>query len=362
MPHVSAARPLRLPMVITVLVAGTLSAVEAQAESPPGEDTTDTRRNEVLTLQVENDVFFDTDRDYTNGLRLSYGYEPHGHDKALDARISRLLLGLSPVGSRVRREGGGHVYYTLGIGQNMYTPDDITVSDIIPEDRPYAGWTYLEFGMIAEDSRNFEAWKLDIGLIGPASGAGWTQRRWHEVIDSDRPEGWANQLPNEPGVNLHYVRGWRRWITGGGNSAGRGTPLQVDMMPHVGAALGNVYTHASAGITFRIGTNLTRDVGSPPRIQPAMPGSELYRGSGFDFYLFAGGEGRAVARNIFLDGTWRSHPHSVDSETFVADLQVGAVLLAGQWRLALTRAWRTREYETSDIDQEYAAITLSRRF
>ncbi|OPX34630.1 MAG: hypothetical protein B1H11_10530 [Desulfobacteraceae bacterium 4484_190.1] len=42
----------------------------------------------------------------------------------------------------------------LSLGQNMYTPKDISQKDLIKGDRPYAGWTY--FG-IAFHSKN-ERW------------------------------------------------------------------------------------------------------------------------------------------------------------------------------------------------------------
>ncbi|NIT29347.1 MAG: DUF2219 family protein, partial [Candidatus Aminicenantes bacterium] len=30
----------------------------------------------------------------------------------------------------------------LSVGQKMFTPRDITRRELIPEDRPYAGWLY----------------------------------------------------------------------------------------------------------------------------------------------------------------------------------------------------------------------------
>src|SRR5688500_8813091 len=35
--------------------------------------------------------------------------------------------------------------YGWAFGQSIYTASDITVSDIIPGDRPYAGWLYMAF-------------------------------------------------------------------------------------------------------------------------------------------------------------------------------------------------------------------------
>ena len=78
--------------------------------------------------------------------------------------------------------------------------------------------------------------------------------------------------------------------------------LEVDFIPRIGAALGNVAIYADVGGTARIGKNLRDDFG-PPRPRPALPGSEAFIGDGsFGWYLFAGVDGQAVGRNIFLDG------------------------------------------------------------
>jgi hypothetical protein len=309
-------------------------------------------RNQVVTLQVENDLFFDTDEDYTNGLRLSYVHKP-GNNRVGDF-ISGALKSVSPMASRMGQDC--HLYYSLALGQNMFTPSDIEETALITDDRPYAGWLYLEFGVTAETPEGYEVIKLDLGVIGPASLAGKTQRWWHKVIDSPHPSGWDHQLPNEPGVNLYYTRGYRfspMNLTESG--------FAVDLTPHWGFALGNVYTYAAGGITVRAGTDLTRDMGAPPRIQPSLPGSDHFAGKGFDMYVFAGAEVRAIARNIFLDGTWREHEHSVDKKSALLEAQVGAVMFAGPVRLAITNAFRTSEYEGSKRHR-YSAITLSYRF
>lgn len=249
------------------------------------------------------------------------------------------------------------LYYSVALGQNMYTPSDIETTDIIRTDRPYAGWLYLEFGVTAETDDGYEVVKLDIGMVGPASLAGRTQRWWHGVIDSPIPQGWQHQLPNEPGLNLYYTRGIRIAPWELGEKGG----LALDVTPHWGFALGNVHTYAAGGITFRAGTDLTRDMGAPPRIQPSLPGSDYFAGQEVDIYLFAGAEVRAVARNIFLDGTWRSHKHHVSKKPALLEAQVGVVAFAGPLRLAFTNAFRTSEYNGSQRHR-YSAMTVSFRF
>jgi hypothetical protein len=306
--------------------------------------------NEVLTLQVENDLLFGTDENYTNGIRLSYVHRP-GNTPIGDT-ISGFLRRFSPMARNALKSD---LYYSVALGQNMYTPQDIESFDLIEDDRPYAGWTYLEFGVTVEDKTGYEAIKLDLGMVGPASLASKTQRWWHSVIGSQRPNGWPHQLPNEPGINLYYTRGHRF------DPIKLSDDLSFDFTPHWGVALGNVYTYGAGGLTLRLGTNLDRDMGAPPRIQPSLPGSDHFSGDGFDIYLFAGSEVRAIARNIFLDGTWKDHEHDVNKKELLAEIQVGVVAFVGPVRMALTNAFRTSEFAGSG-NHRYSAFTLSTRF
>lgn len=119
----------------------------------------------------------------------------------------------------------------------------------------------------------------------------------------------------------------------------------MDFTPTWGA-IGNVFTYGNAGITLRYGKRLPNDFG-PPRIQPGLLGSgEFLPGSDFSWYLFAGIEGRAVARNIFLDGNSFRDSRSVDKFPLVGDLQYGVVLDWPSIRLTYTLVVRSREYRT----------------
>ena len=157
---------------------------------------------------------------------------------------------------------------------------------------------------------------------------------------------------------LSYERTWRSLYVA--------APLGIgfDLSPYVGATVGNVLTQASAGATMRLGFDLPVDYG-PPRIRPSIPGSDFFiPTSGFGWYFFASVEGRAVARNIFLDGnTFEDSPH-VTKNPLVGDLQLGVAMTISGARLAYTHVFRTKEFEGQkggDLSQ-YGALSLSLRF
>lgn len=323
------------------VLAGGLTTASALAE-----DEADATVG-TLNLVFENDIFFNTDRNYTNGVRLSWVTAPDATPDLAWRAVQAFPL--FPAGGRVRT--------SYAIGQNMYSPSDITLRDPPLDDHPYAGWLYGTVGLISETGDQLDQIGVTIGVVGPASLAEQTQRLVHEIVGADDPRGWHTQLHNEPGIVLTYQRSWRRLV-----ARTLLTGLEYDVTPHLGGALGNVFTYANAGVTLRIGENLPLDYG-PPRIQPSLPGSGFFiPRNGFGWYFFAGAEGRAVARNIFLDGNSYQDSRRVRREPFVGDLQYGFALAFDSIRLSYTRVLRTREFATQRANHDFGAISLSIRF
>ncbi len=224
------------------------------------------------------------------------------------------------------------------------------------DDRPYAGWLYGTMGLISETGQRLDSVELSLGVVGPASQSDDVQMWWHDTFGFQDPKGWANQLANEPALNLTMERAWRNlWPF---EVAGLG----AEVTPHLGAALGNVFTHGAVGATLRLGSDLANDFG-PPRIRPSLPGSAHFRPrAGTSWYVFLGAEGRAVARNIFLDGNTFADSHSVDKKPLVGDLQAGFAILFPRFRITYTHVIRTREFDGQPEGDRFGAISITARF
>jgi len=296
-----------------------------------------------LSVVLENDsLFFDSDKHYTQGLRIGYlgpDVKPSsGWNEPFD-----LLGGLLPVFQAGEFERSRR--YALSFGQSFFTPSVIAADPPDPSDRPYAGWLYLGADLLQDtDKRMLEHLELQLGVVGPAALGKQVQRQWHEFIDGTEPLGWDSQLENEPGIVLSYERKWRLTLGGNGSTG-------IDLIPELGGSVGNVFTYGEASALLRFGRNLLADYG-PVRIRPALSGTDYfnreYLDGDFGIYGFVGAQGRAVARNIFLDGnTFQSSP-SVDKEPLVADLQAGVSLFWDWARLDASVMYRTDEFEGQD--------------
>lgn len=299
------------------------------------------------SLQVENDLFGSgNDRFYTHGTELAYMRTGPAPDWL------RTLSDVLPLFKTGERVATGYA-----VGQKIFTPADTRSSELVTDDRPYAGWLYgtATIGSVAEedaDSQVIDAMSLTLGWIGPSARADDIQREYHELIGVDVPQGWDNQLRDEPGINLGMTRKWRHF-----GSFARGP--QWELSPHVAAALGNVYTYAATGLMARVGNDLRRDVG-PPNISPGFPGAPYFAPDGGNsWYLFGGIEVRAVARDIFLDGNTFKDSHSVDREPLVADIQFGAAVQFDNVRVAISNVYRSREFEGQHEPVRYGGINVT---
>lgn len=330
-----------------VLLSMTASAALAGTTGPEQPTTGPASPPEklgTLSLVVENDFFAGTDRNYTNGFRVAW-LRPKGHVSDATAWLGRVLLGIND---------RADLYEGLAVGQNLYTPSDITVAAPQPGDHPYAGWLYLELAAIADAEDSIDTLTVNAGVVGPLALGEFVQNSFHQLIDSDIAQGWDNQIANEPGLVVSFDRTWRPWK--------QTRDWGFDLLPSAGISLGNVLTQGQAGLTVRLGPDLRDDPG-PPRIRPSLAGGGfLDEAGGFDWYFHFGAQGRAVARDIVLDGnTFRSGP-SVDKRNFVHDLQFGAVARLDGLRLSWSFVRRSPDFVGQSQPQVFAAITLTARY
>lgn len=307
----------------------------------------------ALSIVSENDLFGGTDRNYTNGVQLSVVSGEQCELWGTRFLSRRLLPARFRPEDRTWRAG-------LSFGQAMFTPEDISRTDPDPLDRPYAGWLYSSFLLISEvEARDgglagFDTAKLDVGWVGDGSQGEWVQKNWHDWIHAREPMGWAHQIKDEPGLNLTLETTRRRTLFDAGW-------LEADMDGRAGAALGNVATYAALGGMARVGANLGRDYG-PPRIRPSLGGASFFDTDGaLGWYLFAGVEGRAVARDIFLDGNTFRESRNVAKEPFVVDAQAGAALRLGRARVTFTYVHRSESFKGQSGPDRFGAVTLSVR-
>ena len=290
----------------------------------------------ILQLAEENDSGL-SDRHYTQGAYVRLLSADHTNQNWLTTHVPSVGY------DAARWKWGGD------FGQQMFTPEDIARHDLIPEDRPYAGWLYGGLiyqprGETTHGTPLMETYRVQVGVVGPASQANDAQIAWHHYWGFPRPNGWKNQINNEVGVQLGYDRRHRYAV---------GDLWSAQLLPEAGLSLGNIRIDAHAGVTLRAGYNIPDEFGGGTTNQ-----------SGWDWgaYVFGGVKGSAVALDIFLDGNNFTESHHVNKEPLVGDIRIGGAIAVRYMEVMLMHVKRSREFEAQGVADGFTSLTLTMKF
>lgn len=347
-------------MICLIMTLFCVSSTTAQAQTNPQPEKESfeqkippnlfTDKRQFLTFTLENDKYSGqgTDKNYTNGVRLTYfnvGEKPKALAELLDKHVPLFTVNETT-----------STYYS--VGQNLYTPENTRLTRPDPDDRPYAAFLYGSMGLVSISNDHIDDMEATIGIVGPWALGKQTQKFVHETLNKIDPKGWDSQLENEPGLILSWQRRWPEYY------ASEFGPFHFRAAPHLGVTAGNVYTYANTGLSLQLTPKQFKWQSQPLRVRPSIPGPGFFAvpENKFAWSLFAGTEGRAIARNIFLDGnTFRDSP-SVDKKHFVADLNAGLSTTYGRTQISYTLNWRSEEFHGQDDNAIFGAISVGYRF
>lgn len=181
----------------------------------------------ILRVYYDNDLFAGTDRYYTQGFRIDL-ITPRFRDLWLSKRV------LFRLGRRPR------TFYGLSLQHASYTPDSISVPDIVRRDRPYARTTVFSHFLISNDLRNKIrlTTSLDIGFMGPMA----TLFLLQDSGLGSGTEGWENQIKTD------LILGYRAKLEKGLLST-----QGVDILAFGEASASTLQTYAGLGAKLRLG-------------------------------------------------------------------------------------------------------------
>ena len=389
----ASATPVLARIAVAVAMSATTLASLAQSAADLASNVAGCSAAEAVTfrgvtLRLENDLFVDTDRNYTNGAALmAVSRDIAGRARAeclpTPLRLHAALIELVNPGFWAEPEGSQLTQnVVIKFGQSMYTPGDPLRTDLIADDRPYAGLLYVGMSWnrrrLDPDSGSemLDTREITLGVIGPWSLARQSQNLVHDAIGADRFLGWDHQLKNEPALQLAMDRKFKDYR----GSAAITPGFSADTIRSIGLRLGNIETSAALAVEGRIGWNIPNDFGSYP-IRPGAenrppsaavaarrtPGDGTAAGAPrAGVHLFGTLEAKLVAHDFSLDGNLFRSSHEVTRRPWVAQAAVGFSaqgLMAGHGvKLAAMRVYRTREFEEQTSRHAYGSVALSLEF
>ena len=306
-----------------------------------------------LAVYWENDFFAGSDRDYTNGLKIIWGsgYTPQGDPSGMSDWLAKTAVQLPLIDPDKQQ-----LAVSMSIAQEMYTPEDRKSSSLLVDERPYAGWLAYSAGLHGRTDRRKTSYLLTVGLVGPLSLAEQTQKLIHTFFEGVVANGWEHQLSNELTLDAAMQSRWRFLPVGSRRGMG------IELIPHAGAKLGTAQTYAETGAEVRVGWRIADDFGSCQLRDDCVPDQQFDAAAPFGIHLFTRANGRAVLRNIFLDGNTFRASHSVNKEPFVAIFSAGFAVQYRAFRTTYAYVYQSREYKHQTYNQVFGTLYFSWEF
>ena len=270
-----------------------------------------------LRVIFDNDIWNNTDYYYTNGLAIEL-ITP----LAKNSPINKILLGTKS--TDIELNG-------FSIRQNMYTPTNPDVTEILNNDRPFSA--FLTVGQFRE-TYNFEKKlhiksALDIGVLGPASMGGTIQTGLH----TEEPVGWKNQIQNSFVVNyfIEVEKGILQTQNFEFNLRGS-------------TNVGSLFNKAGGGFSLRVGRFI------PVFQGPIKSMAKAGKNSPLQFWFFAKGNTDFVLYNATLQGglfTTKS-PYTISGNELnrlIFQASAGIAVYSGSFGIELENFYLSPEFK-----------------
>jgi len=304
------------------------------------------QKNNLQILKIsEDDDFFNlrgegTDRGYSSGFKIELYYT-----KTKAAKFPSNLL--------MKITGNAENLYGWGISQNLFTPNNISKTEIQRDDRPYAATLYISHLLISSDK--FKQQKLttsvSLGTIGKYAFGKEIQSWFHGIIDYQKPQGWNNQIKTD--VILNYFINYEKMVF---------SPTEnLEIIGNVGGNVGTLYNNVGIGLQFRAGifnnyfSNYER---------PAFSSSTVENGNKkSQFYFYMKTDVTAVMDNAVLQGGFFTHdssPYVISKDSLsrvFMQYEYGIVFAHRRFGIGFYEKLRTPEYKNF-YTQQIGNLTL----
>lgn len=277
-----------------------------------------------ISLSLDNDGLLGTDRGYTNGLFFKFN-----SNSTLDIKEDSPFI-LKTIGNWLPLQQQSNKGWGVTVGQQIWTPTDLTSPFESENDRPYTGFLFIEANVFEFSPVLSNKYSLMLGAVGPDAFGENSQSSVHNLIGSPKPMGWGRQIENQTVFNFSYEG--QRLLTRSASSLDKKYDIGLSGRINVG----NYQSELALGTTFRWGENLDESFASVG----AMPGnyidpSVLSKSRAGQFYYLSL-EARYRFQDITIDGARPKHLFDVHTKHWQSTISTGAVYYQESCGLALS--------------------------
>ena len=285
-----------------------------------------------LSVSIENDIFLGSDNNYSHATEIKWNMS----------------------------HGTNEVFLTsIGLRQFFYTPDNIALGNTIqPYERDYCGVAEGFYQMWRKETvlgdPEYVMYELDFGVLGPMALGAQTQSYAHRIIPGNiQPQGWDNQMPNEPILNGYMERHHNFIVTGDRKS------WSVVTDGVYGGSLGTTWINTFGGAEARLGYNIPDFVADNTFTMKAVNGNMEENHNFYSYVKFEAKE-YAQARNSTLgDSLFQDHPYGRTLTPAFAETTVGLVIGYDKLSFCYLLTKRSDEYYGQAKPMDYGTLIIN---
>jgi len=297
-------------------------------------------------LYLDQDLFafgLNEDRDYTTGVAMEFFWQKQGL-YPMDEGVLWLGQRLGVLDEKTTTER------SFTIGSMAYTPNDLSASESIFDDRPYASLIYLGNKHVYADHDSAIGVELRVGVLGTGVAREAQQamhRLWRDAANDSEPvdpKGWGHQISNGGEATLGLRVAYSKLLA---------ESRYWDVSSVSSVNLG-YQTNASFGLEARAG-----HIASPSWTLPYSPinrGNFLPSLAGEEWYVWVAGQVRLVGYDVLLQGQFRDSDVEVDSgdiKRIVYDAGVGLTLTNKPVQVTFAINGKTSELNSSASNRNH---------
>ncbi len=275
----------------------------------------------TLAISTDNDGAFNSDKDYSSGLFLRWS------------------------------ESFGALGYGIELGSQLWTPSNIEHTLPQPNERPYAGLTFINLRLHHQTNFITNKASFMLGRIGPDSGAKKAQTIVHSLVGSPKPKGWEYQIYNETvyqaSLESHLLLNHSPHGEFSGYSRGQ---------------IGNFQPEFAVGATYRLGYDLGSTFGSVSNAKGNMIDASLLNGySGF--FVYTSVEAAYRFYDITIEGKQPLENSPIAMKHMHYAISAGMALYQPRWGISFSVIAESETFKQATYDyHSYANLMYFYRF
>lgn len=295
-------------------------------------------------VYVDQDLFIpftNEDRDYTMGLAIEFFWAKDRGLYPLDGLVRSAGKWLGIDGS------DKEIVYSFMLGTLAYTPDDLSDTQPIYDDRPYSSLVYLSNKRVRADSDDALAAEVSIGILGTSMAREFQSgfHSWYRDFDNSdepvEPMGWGHQISDGGELTLRLRLSKSRLYPM------LSFPGRFDVSSTVGLSLG-FQTNVSIGGAMRFG-NIKSPFWSLP-FDPVNRGSFIPFKAVDEWYFWTVLRTHLIGYDTLLQGQFR------DSEVTYSYDEIEPLVYDGAfgftWGIGSSQFTFSANSKTSDLKHD----------